>query len=79
MLQELGFVCEDNEWFFAFDNKKDLVSALLPGIKIEEKDGFLAIRQKQQPDVEVLLAELGFTWFEKKKLYACKIAEQSAA
>jgi len=78
-LQELGFLCSDGEWSFEFESISELVEALFPKLRVDEKDGWLAIKGKQSTDIESTLVDLGFTWFEKKALYACKISEKKAA
>ena len=79
MLKELGFVCEDNEWYFEFERGIDFVQSIVPEVEVIEQEGFLGVKGRQNEDIEAKLQELGFSYFNKKQAWVLKLSAKIAA
>lgn len=79
LLKDIGFVCEDNEWYMTFDSDVELIEACLPvGTTVEVKENIAAIRG-EHPGLAEILQNLGFTYGVKKKLWFRQITLSKAA
>lgn len=79
LLKDLGFDCEDGNWFMAFNDEVDFIEACLPtGTSLEIKDDFAAIRG-EHTDHAAILNDLGFSYGKKKHLWFKKMTDAKAA
>lgn len=79
LLKDLGFACEDGNWFMTFNDEVDLIEACLPtGANLEIKDDFAAIRG-EHTDHATILNDLGFSYGKKKHLWFKKMTDAKAA
>lgn len=75
VLKELGFQCDNNEWYFLFENMSDLYEACLPGIEVMQKGEYLGVHDDKVGKYQEKLIEYGFKHTVKKSMWLKKITE----